>query len=292
MVHQFKHGRVKASRLSLHYAETGAGDPVILVPGWPQTWFAWRAVMPLLAAAGHRAIAFDPPGMGESDFLPEGQTYDTGRIADLLHDAVLALKCDPVVLVGHDVGAWISFAYASRHQATVRQLVLLDGGVPGLMSDAVFSLRNASNIFQFFFNAVPELPELLTCGRERKFLSWFFRTKSFDPNLFKNDDLDEYTRVYSHPARMTAGFNYYRAVPMDIEQNKKADRLTMPTLALGAEKGLGMALHASLLRQADLLEGGQIDRCGHYIPEERPDAWSREFSPSSVPISRPADDIS
>jgi hypothetical protein len=86
--------------------------------------------------------------------------------------------------------------------------------------------------FQFFLNAVPELPELLTRGKEREFLSWLFRTKSVNPHAIGPAALDEYLRTYGDPARMSAGFEYYRAVLTDIAQNKSA-RLKVPTLALG-----------------------------------------------------------
>jgi hypothetical protein len=106
-------------------------------------------------------------------------------------------------------------------------------------------------------NAVPELPELLTRGNEREFLEWLFRTKSVNRDAIGALDVDEYVRSYRDPARMTAGFAYYRAVPSDSEQNKSAAPLMPPTLALGAEKGVGLALyhalkgHAHDLRRAD-----------------------------------------
>lgn len=280
----FVHGATEAASeagsVRLHYVQAGPADgpAAVLVPGWPQTWYAWRRVMPLLAAAGWRAVAFDPPGLGESGFLRGGQDYDTGRVADVLHATVRALGLgQQVLLVGHDVGCWIAYAYAVRHPDAVRRLVLLEAGLPGVTPDAAFALANAPKVFQFYLNAVPELPELLTRGREREFLAWLFRTKAADPGAIGPADLDEYVRSYGDPVRMAAGFAYYRAVPASMEQNRAAGRLAMPVLALGAEKGVGTALHDALRSRADRLEGGQIAGHGHYLPEECPDELVRRI---------------
>jgi len=155
--------------------------------------------------------------------------------------------------------------------------VLLDAALPGITPDAAFAVANAPKVFQFYLNAVPDLPELLTRGKEREFLAWLFRTKAADPAAIGPADLDEYMRTYGDPARMSAGFEYYRAVPADMEQNRAAAKLSMPVLALGAEKGTRTALHEALQGHADRLEGGQIDGYGHYLPEECPDELARRI---------------
>ncbi len=278
-VDPFERRTVEAEGVAIHAVALGPAEApvVVLVPGWPQTVYAWRRVMPLLAAANFRAVAFDPPGLGGSDFLPEGKPYDTGSVADVLHAAAAALGLARFVLVGHDVGAWIAFAWAGRHPSAVERLVLLEAGLPGVTPEKAFSVENAPKIFQFYLNAVPELPELLTRGKEREFLAWLFRTKAARPDAIGPDDLDEYVRSYGDPARMTAGFGYYRAVPADIAQNRAAPPLTMPVLALGAEKGVGTALFDALQGRADLLRGGQIEGHGHYLPEECPDELARRI---------------
>lgn len=260
----------------LHFVQLGDGPTVVLVPGWPQSWYAWRLVMPLLAKSGRQVIACDPPGLGDSDLLPPGKKYDTGGVADLLAEALHLLGIKRADLVGHDVGTWISFAYAIRHPDALRRLVLMEAGVPGVTPESAFGLANAPKVFQFFFNAVPELPELLTRGKEREFLSWLFRTKSVNPHAISPAALDEYLRTYGDPARMSAGFEYYRAVLTDIAQNKSA-RLKIPTLALGGEKGVGSTLHNSLKNFTEDLQGGMIPGYGHYLPEECPDELAQRI---------------
>jgi pimeloyl-ACP methyl ester carboxylesterase len=267
---------ITVDETKLHFVKTGEGPPIILIPGWPQTWYAWRRVMPLLAKSGRRVIVCDPPGLGDSDLLPAGKKYDTGAVADLLAKAFQALGVDRADVVGHDIGTWIAFAHAAQHPEMVRRLVLLEAGLPGITPDSAFALANAPRVFQFYFNSVPELPELLTRGKEREFLGWLFRTKTVNHDAISPADLDEYLRTYSDPARMTAGFEYYRAVLTDIEQNKSG-YLNMPVLALGAEKGVGTTLYTALRKHVADLEGGLIPGHGHYLPEECPEELTRRL---------------
>ncbi len=277
MADSFAHGMTEVRGVPIHHVEAGRGEPVVLVPGWPESWYAWRRVMPLLAAAGYRAVALDPPGLGDSGLLADGK-YDTGRVADLLQGVTQALGLGRYHLVGHDVGTWISFAWASRHAADLRSLVLLEAALPGITPDAAFGVENAPKVFQFYLNAVPELPELLVCGHEREFLAWLYRVKSVHTDAIGPADLDEYMRTYGDPARMAAGFGYYRAVPADIEQNRAASALLMPVLALGAEKGTGPALFQALKGRAPNLKGGQIDGYGHFLAEECPELLAQRIT--------------
>ena len=98
----FSHDYVRVDGNRIHCVSAGAGRPVLLIPGWPQTWYAWRHVMSALAAQGYLAIAVDPPGTGHSD-RPSGG-YDTGTVASILHQAMKQLGHANYDVVGHDIG--------------------------------------------------------------------------------------------------------------------------------------------------------------------------------------------
>ena len=107
---ELSHRYLRVEGQRIHCVVAGSGEPVLLVPGWPQTWYAWRHVMQALAAQGFMAIAVDPPGLGDSD-RPE-QGYDTGSVARTLHQVMAQLGFNRYHLVGHDVGMWIAYALA------------------------------------------------------------------------------------------------------------------------------------------------------------------------------------
>jgi pimeloyl-ACP methyl ester carboxylesterase len=169
-VADFRHRRVAACGISMHVVEAGAGPLMVLASGWPQTWYSWRKIMPELARH-FRVVAVDLPGIGDSDF-PRGG-YDTGSIS--LHlDAVLdAYDARDCILVTHDIGAWVGYAYAARRAERVKRLALIDAAIPGLSPPEAFRFapETASRLWHFYFNYLPELPELLVVGREREFLT-------------------------------------------------------------------------------------------------------------------------
>ncbi|MEJ8798852.1 alpha/beta hydrolase [Trinickia caryophylli] len=280
---QFRHGTASVNGVRLHYVEGGHGAPVLLIPGWPQSWYAWRKVMPLLADAGRRVIALDPRGMGDSDKPASG--YDLQTVAADIHGLVetLGLLTDgPVDVAGHDVGTWIAYAYAAGWPQEVKRLAVFDAALPGISPPppvGVASEEMNMKTWHFPFNRLPDLPEILLQGREREFLTWLFRAKAVRSWAIDAGDLDEYVRVNAAPGAVRAAMSYYRHQfgEQGLEQNRQRARqkLGAPVLAYGAESGVGTALLDTMRLVADDVEGGIFDECGHYMPEEAPDAVSR-----------------
>jgi pimeloyl-ACP methyl ester carboxylesterase len=273
-VGEFKHHRIASLGISLHAVEAGSGPMLVLASGWPQTWYSWRKIMPQLSKH-FRVVAVDLPGLGDSD--PSRDGHDTGSVSMHLDSVLDAFGASDCRLVTHDVGAWVGYAYAARRPERVRSLALIDGAIPGLVEEAAyrFSPESAKKTWHFAFNFVPELPELLVTGRERSFLAWLFRTKSVDwTEAFDEAAIDTYVTAYAAPGRWTAGLAYYRSIFRSMEQNRATanNPLMMPVLAVGADAGLGEAMIQSTSNAASNVEGIIIERCGHYIPEERPDA--------------------
>lgn len=269
---QFTHQYVTVRGTRMHYVTGGQGEPLVLVGGWPESWYAWRKVMPELAQR-YKVYAFDLPGQGDSGFAT---AYDTGTIAGYLHDALVQLGVKEHYLVGHDVGAWLGYAYAANYRKVTKKLVLMDAAIPGVAADQAFMLNDATHnkIFQFFWHAVPELPEQMTAGREREYLAWFFKAKSAKPEAISPADLKEYARVYSKPGYMKAGFDYYRAFFTDRDQNRKSmqTKLEMPVLTMGGDisKATGDTMLKALQPVAANVSGGALAGCGHYLQEECP----------------------
>jgi len=277
---QIEHHVVKINGARFHYVTAGSGEPVLLIPGWPESWIAWRKVVPLLVRAGRRVVVLDPRGIGESE-KPAGG-YDLDTAARDLHEFLEAIKLATpggIDIVAHDIGSWIAHAEAVNYPADVRRLVLTEVLIPGLIpAPSTATPSDAANLkgWQFAFNRLNDLPEVLVEGHERAYLTWIFATKSTRSYAIDSAAIDEYTRQYSAPGAMRAGFDWYRANFDDegLAQAKAraAKRLTMPVLALGGSDGVGDALRATIASSGDHVQGGAIGQnCGHFLPEECPD---------------------
>ena len=231
---EFKHQTLKADGLRFHFVESGSGPLVILLAGFPQSWFAWRRVIPLLAVH-HHVIAVDLPGQGDSEKPIDG--YDTRTTSQRIHSLVNILSAERYFLVGHDIGAWVGYAYAAQYENELRGLALLDGNIPGVTLEPSVTLgaedwRN----WHFIFNRIADLPEALLAGRERILIEWFFSKKAANFSAtFSCADINEYQRVYQTLGGLRGMLGYYRAVLENIDQNRKfaKRKLEVPILALG-----------------------------------------------------------
>ncbi|WP_346830844.1 alpha/beta hydrolase [Pseudomonas abietaniphila] len=280
----FQNGSVKVGDVNLHYVEGGVGKPILLIPGWPQSWYAWRYVMAALVDAGRRVIAIDPRGMGDSDAPPQG--YSLGEVAAEIREfasTIGLLEQGPIDLAGHDVGTWIAYALAADWPSDVRRLAVLDALVPGIstprtdLPPAEASIRS----WHFAFNQLDQLPEILISGREQEFLTWLFKAKSMQSWTIAPEDVAIYARQLAAPGALRAASSYYQCAlsPEGVAANRKRSEtlLEMPVLALGAERGAGDTIVSALRTLAKDVEGGVILGAGHYLPEEASSRVAAEF---------------
>ena len=277
----FEHGFQTVDGIRLHYVSGGKadGDVVVLLAGFPESWFAWRRVMPLLGAT-FRVIAPDLPGQGDSDRPADG--YDTQTLAIRVHGLINQLGITRYSLVGHDVGAWVAYPYAAMFGGEVRHLALLDAGIPGItLPDALPTAPDrAWRTWHFAFHAIPDLPESLIAGREREYLDWFLRRKTANPEAFSDAELGEYLRIFKKDGGLRAGLAYYRAAGVSAQQNRDLaakGKLQMPLLALGSDQGSIADMASPLRAFGDDVRGGVVPFCGHFLPEEQPEAVAREL---------------
>ena len=266
-----QHHHVRLRELNMHVVTAGAGEPVVLLHGFPQTWYEWRELIPRLATRYH-VIAPDLRGLGDSTRPQDG--YDKKTVAadvwELVHDE---MGIERFHLVGHDWGGPTAFALSTAHRDAVRRFAILDVTIPGDGSD-VFS--SSQGRWHHGFHRTLDLPEALVHGRERVYVSWFLKAFAAHPGVFSEQAIDEYARCYAQPGAMRAGFNYYRAIPRDEADNRAAiaqGKLRMPVLALGGGESFGRRelVLESMRRVAEDVRGGVIEHAGHFLPEEATD---------------------
>lgn len=264
----FSHQTAVVDAVRLHYVIGGQGDPVVLLHGWPQTWYEWRHVMPALAER-HTVIVPDLRGLGDSSKPLSG--YDARTVAADIHGLVRQLGHARIFLVGHDIGGWIAQAYAAAHRDEVRRLAILET-FPADESILGFTTLNPEqSLWHVSFHFQRDLPEALIAGRERLYLSAFYRGGA-NPMAIDEAAIDEYVRCYAAEGGLRAGFEYYRALFTNIAQTQEDARtkLEMPFLALGGEFSFGPFLAPEWPKYATNVQAEVVPQAGHWIPEEQP----------------------
>jgi pimeloyl-ACP methyl ester carboxylesterase len=268
--------------LRLHAVIGGGGPPLLLVHGWPQTWYAWRMVMPALAE-DFQVIAVDQRGIGLSDKPYDG--YDVGTLASDLVALMDALGHDRFALYGTDTGMPIAHALASDYPERVDRLVVSEAFLPGIASALPLFVPAALNarLWHLMFNQLPgDVNEALVRGREEIFFGAEFDASAGSTKL-PREVVDYYVSVLaSDPEALRGSFEFYRAIFASAAQNeaRKDRRLPMPVLAMGGEESGGENAANAMKLVADDVQAVVLRGSGHWVAEQAPDqliAALREF---------------
>jgi pimeloyl-ACP methyl ester carboxylesterase len=265
------HHRVEVNGTKLHYvAAGGGGSPILLVHGFPETWWTFRKLIPLLCG-NHRVFAVDLRGFGDSDNEP-GE-YDSETSAEDLHLLIQQLNVGPVHLTGQDISGATVFRLATTHQDDVLSLTAIEMGLPGFGLEMLADITHGG-AWHIGVLAAPGVPDMLLHGREREFLGQFaFPAMSATPGAITDNDIDEFVRTYSRPNGWCGAIGLYQSMLKEGPEIKAlADKhkLTVPVLAVGAGGGpftLGTLSQATETEVRSVL----LDGIGHYAAMEAPE---------------------
>ncbi|MEU7638805.1 MULTISPECIES: alpha/beta fold hydrolase [unclassified Streptomyces] len=308
-----RHRTIEAPAGRLHLVEQGTGPLVLLVHGFPESWYSWRRQLPALAAAGYRAVALDVRGYGRSS---KPAATDAYRMLDLVEDNVALVRAlgeETAVVVGHDWGSSIAAASALLHPEVFRAVGLLS--VPytppgGPRPTDVFAQMGGDQEFYVSYFQQPGRAEAEMEPDIRGWLAGFYAALSADtmpaqgepdphfvartggrlrdrfpdgkpPAWLTEDDLDVYAGEFERTG-MTGALNRYRNMDRDWEDLAQygGAPIKQPSLFIGG------ALDASTTWLADAIDAYPVtlpglasthilDGCGHWIQQERPEEVNR-----------------
>ena len=280
---EVSHHHAEVNGTKLHHVQAGTtGSPVLLVHGFPETWWAFHRLIPLLAQH-HRVIAVDLRGFGDSDNSPgDGPgDYDSATSAADLHALVDHLGLGPVHVVGQDISGAAVFRFASCHPADVLSLTAIEMGLAGFGLEALADVTHGG-AWHIGVLAAPGIPEMLLSGREREFLGDFaFPSMTASPGSVTTADVDEFARTYSRPGGFRGASGLYRSMlreGADITALAAAHPLTSPVLAVGA--GGGAFTEAALSAAVgSAVRSVQLQGVGHHAALEAPDQLAAALLP-------------
>ena len=270
----FADGYAKVNGIRLHYVIGGTGDPLVLLPGWPRTWWQFHKMMPALAER-YRVIAVDIRGMGDSDKPVSG--YDKKTVASDVYELVRTLGYDKVAVAGQDVGSMVAFSFAANHPEATTRLALWEPGHPNeaWRTLPVLPVADQPHLWWFAMNQVLDLPEKLLPGRFRLVLDWLVDELAGDPEAIDERSRMIYTEAYAKPGAVSAANGWYQTFGQDIDDLTTYPVLKMPVLGLG---GVYISfLKVAMEGRADDIRYVELPGAGHYLTEERPDELVREL---------------
>ncbi|MCU1752680.1 alpha/beta fold hydrolase [Pseudomonas sp. 6D_7.1_Bac1] len=261
----FRTQDIPVEGVTLHVRVGGKGPAVVLLHGFGDTGDMWA---PLAAdlARDHTVVVPDLRGMGLSSIPDSG--YDKKTQAGDIRAVLAALGIEHSVVIGHDIGTMVAFAYATRYPQRTDRLVVMDAPVPGI--PPWNEIVRSPMLWHFDFGG-PDA-ECLVAGRERIYLDRFWNEFAGDPAKVDEATRQHYAKLYARPGAMRAAFAQFRSIRQDEVDNKAsmATRLTMPVLAIGGEKSFGGNEAIVMRNTADKVTEVVVPGAGHWLMEEAP----------------------
>jgi pimeloyl-ACP methyl ester carboxylesterase len=269
-----EHRFVDLDGARLHYVAAGAeGSPILLVHGFPESWWAFRHVIPLLARE-HRVLAVDLRGFGDST-VADGE-FSSAIAADDLHALIRHLALGPVHLAGQDIAGGAVFRLAATHPEDVRSLIGTEMGLPGFGLEAFADVAHGGS-WHIGAIAAPGIADLLLAGREHRLLAeWAFPAMTAVAGAVTEADVAEFARTYARPGGWAGAVGVYRSILSEGDELRRlaeTSPVVAPTLAIG---GSGGPFTASTLEQVTSgpVESVLLPGVGHHVAMEAPDAFA------------------
>ncbi len=266
---------VSTNGIKLHTALSGpeAGEPVILLHGYPDAWFGWMAQIIALSKAGFRVVAPDQRGYNLSD-KPEGvNSYDMDTLVQDIMGLADALGFERFHLAGHDFGALVSWRLVSMHPERVKSLAILNVPHPEVFKQ--YLRRHISQIVRswyVFFFQLPALPEYLMRANSSRILM------SAMAKGLSEDRRNRYREAWAQPGAITGMINWYRAFFRRTGFKKeKASLIGVPTLMVWGKKDpyLSYAMVQPSLDRCSNSRLVTFENASHWVMVDEPDKVSQ-----------------
>ncbi|HEY1707821.1 MAG TPA: alpha/beta hydrolase [Rhizomicrobium sp.] len=262
---------IKTNGTTLYVRVGGKGPAVVLLHGFGDTGDMWAPIAAKLVAT-HTVTVPDLRGMGLSAHPDTG--YTKANEARDIAGVMDALKIDKAQLVTHDIGNMVGYALIAQFPARFTKWVVIDAPLPGVGNWAA----QLSNPKTWHFNFHGPDEERLVAGRERIYLDRFWDELSADPKKIDEATREHYAKLYAQPHAIHDAFEQFVAFPQDGIDNRTflaKGKLSLPVLALGAEKSYGAGMKTELDFVASNVTAGVVPASGHWVMEENPDATTK-----------------
>ena len=250
--------------LKIHYLTAGDGPAILLLHGYAETSSMWRPLIPRLEGQ-FTVIAPDLPGIGDSDVPTDG--LELTSAARRIHSLMAGLHIRKSIVVGHDIGLMVAYAYAALFPAETQKLVLMDAFIPGV--DGWEAIHNHPGLWHFRFHG--STPEALVSGRERIYFDYYWNEFAADrARSLPEADRQAYTAAYARPGRMRAAWSYFDSfsrAAIEFAQFART-RLAMPVLTIGGDRANGHALGEQGKLVAVNASVVVLANTGHWLMEE------------------------
>lgn len=272
----WQHRDIMTNGIRMHYVTQGEGPLIVLLHGFPEFWYSWRHQIPVLAEQGYHMVAPDLRGYNDTDKPRTG--YDVATLLRDIQGLIQGLGYEKAVIVGHDWGGALAWAFAIRYPQMTERLIVLNAPHPGAFARELRTLNQLRKSWYMFVFQLPWLPEWALSRNHASAIGRMLRGSAVQKEAFTRDITAKYQVAMSKPGAMTASLNYYRQLFRTFPRQRPDEHVhvSAPTLLIWGEQdiALGIELTHGLDQWVDNLHIEYIADSGHWVQQEQPEKVS------------------
>jgi len=257
----------------MHYVTQGQGPLIVLLHGFPELWYSWRRQIPFLAEHGYTVIAPDLRGYNDTDKPRSG--YDIPTLIRDIARLIIGVGHEKAILVGHDWGGALAWAFAMRYPAMTERLIVMNAPHPAAFLREMRTFKQLRKSWYIFAFQIPWLPEYILLRNNANEIGRILLGAAVQKWVFPPEEIAKYQQAMSKPGAMTAALNYYR---QSFRRGPRAYaggkvHVSTPTLLIWGEQdiALGIELTYGLEKWIDNLQIKRIPDSGHWVQQEQAD---------------------
>jgi epoxide hydrolase 4 len=257
--------------MTLHYVTQGKGDLMLMLHGFPEFWYSWRHQM-VEFAPDHKVVAVDLRGYNDSDKPKKRDAYRLSILVEDIKGVIAGLGYDRCILVGHDWGGAISWAFAQTYPEHLERLIVLNMPHPAKFSQGLRTLPQLLKSWYIFLFQLPFFPEWILRRDNYKKLGEILTRTAINPETFPPEVVEIYRQAAAKPGAITAMLNYYRNLFQGGLPQQNWDVIQTPTLMIWGENDIALGKELTVGTQAYVkdLQIRYIPNCSHWVQEEKP----------------------
>ena len=269
----WQHRDIITNDIRIHYVTQGTGPLIVLLHGFPEFWYSWRHQIPFLASLGYTVVAPDLRGYNDSDKPTKG--YNVSTLVRDIVGLIKGLGYEKAIIVGHDWGGVLAWAFAMRYPQMTEKLIGLNAPPPWTYAREMRTWKQLRKSWYVFFFQLPWLPEYLLGRNHAAMIARMLRGSAVQKSAFPEEALQRYREAMSKPRALASSLNYYRALFRHPRANRGlfSARVSAPTLLIWGTQdiALDIAMTYGLEQWVPNIQIKRIPDSGHWVQQEKPD---------------------
>ena len=273
-IETWQHRNIITNGIRMHYVLAGEesnGPLIVLLHGFPEFWYSWRHQILFLAELGYTVIAPDLRGYNDTDKPRTG--YDVPMLLRDIEGLIKGLGQEKAIIVGHDWGGVLAWAFAMRYPQMTQRLIVLNAPHPWAFQRELRTLKQIRKSWYVYFFQLPGLPEAILGANHAQTIGKVIYETAMQKSAFPPDVLLQYRVAMSKPGALTASLNYYRQIARRGYGIKQGTIIQAPTLLIWGtqDTALDTALTYGLESWVPKIQVRRIATSGHWVQQEQPD---------------------